>query len=421
MRPEFNFMFLHNDHIGYGRQGLETLRALTELGAVVHDGLPGSGDLDLHKKSAKICKDILFLSTPTHIPGWYEGQRAHLFTMWETTQLPELLRRELHNFETILTPSRHCVDLYKEHHPNVHYVPLGVDTKKWEYRARRKVEDSTFFDFLVCGSGKRKGVDLVHRAFIELFAHNVSPHGPIPRLIIKDPRGADYVGRNVEVISGWMPSEDEVELYASAHCYVQPSRGEGWGLQPLQALSQGCPTILTKDHGHSAFAAYGIPIESTLTPVGPQMSMFGDCGQWWEPNFNELKQAMADVYARYHKHALRARKNSAFIHHRFDWKLSATAVLEALGSEHLQERFSWEEIPSRWFTPKRENFKVVLTRKWRGDFGGIVQCFEEGVQYQRSADLKRLFFEMGLLDPSSGTEGLLPNQLWTKDLQEVAS
>ena len=40
-------------------------------------------------------------------------------------------------------------------------------------------------------------------------------------------------------------SDQEVDLFAEAHCYLAPSKGEGWGLCPHQAIAQGCPTVLT--------------------------------------------------------------------------------------------------------------------------------------------------------------------------------
>ena len=57
---------------------------------------------------------------------------------------------------------------------------------------------------------------------------------------------------------------EELDLYRSCHAYLQPSRGEGFGLQPLQALALGRPTILTNAHGHASFAHLGIPLDSTM-------------------------------------------------------------------------------------------------------------------------------------------------------------
>lgn len=409
--PQMNFLYLHSERIGYGYHGIATAKALAEIGVDVYDGLPGSGDISIDSKRSKVCKDVLYLTVPTHITGWWEGQRPHLFTMWEATELPETMRDTLHNFETILTPSQACVDLYSRYHDNVHFVPLGVDTERWTLTPRRM--NDTFFTFLIGGSGRRKGNDLVHRAFLELFGSDFDTHGgPIPRLVMKNPKAEPYDGPNVEVVSGYMPAEDEVALYESAHCYVQPSRGEGWGMQPLQAMAQGIPTILTNAHGHSAFAHHGIPISAT-TVKAEYMSLFGESGSWWEPDYQELKRAMWDVYTNYSKHLTRAVNQARVIRDTYTWTKSAERIVEILGEDNLRERFRPHELPTTWYTPDQMLFRVVTTRDWKADIGGVTHLMKKGVEYWKTADTKRILFEGGVLDPAclEDGNGLSPHQI----------
>jgi glycosyltransferase involved in cell wall biosynthesis len=406
-----NFLYLHSERIGYGYHGIATAKALSDLGVDVYDGLPGSGDINLGSKRSKVCKDVLYLTIPTHITGWWEGQRTHLFTMWEATELPESMRETLHNFDTILTPSLACLDLYSQYHPNVHFVPLGVDSERWKLTPRRTHD--IFFNFLIGGSGKRKGNDLVHKAFLELFGPHFDPgNKPIPRLLMKNPKAEPYGGENVEVISGYMPAEDEVALYETAHCYVQPSRGEGWGMQPLQAMAQGIPTILTDAHGHSAFAHHGIPISATTTPAD-YMSLFGDAGTWWEPNYDELKAAMWDVYANYSRHLTRAVNKASVVAREFTWEKSARRIVDILGEDKLNERFRPDEIPTKWYTPDQKLYRVVTLRDWKADIGGVTHLLKRGVEYWKTADTKRVLFEGGVLDPIclKDPDGLSPHQL----------
>ena len=63
----------------------------------------------------------------------------------------------------------------------------------------------------------------------------------------------------IHLMTGKLTSEEEVALYSMCHVYVQPSRGEGFGLRPLQAIAQGCPTIATNAHGHAAFSVIRSP------------------------------------------------------------------------------------------------------------------------------------------------------------------
>ena len=70
---------------------------------------------------------VCWVSVPTHGTGWWKGQTAVCFTMWEATRLPESFRESLHHFDTIIVPSKHNLALFPRYHPNVKYVPLGVD------------------------------------------------------------------------------------------------------------------------------------------------------------------------------------------------------------------------------------------------------------------------------------------------------
>lgn len=410
--PQMNFVYLHTEKIGYGNHGIETHKALTNIGVDVYDGLPGSGDEDLAKKRSKICRDVVYLTIPSHVSGWWEGQRKHLFTMWETDTLPESMRDSLHNFDTILTPSQECVKLYSKYHDNVKYVPLGVNSERWSYRKRRKPD--TTFTYLVAGSGKRKGSDLVYRAFQELFP-NGDPisDGPIPRLIFKNPKGENYSYPGVETIGGFMTADEETELYASANCYVQPSRGEGWGMQPLQAMCQGCPTILTNAHGHAPFAKYGVPISAAKTRAD-YMDLFGESGDWWEPNYDELKAHMLDVYQNYEIHESYAGAHAHMIAGEFTWEKSAQAIVDAIGgTDQLRGRWKPDEVPNEFVTPERQLFRVIARKNHRADIGGTVRMLEQGKTYWLPADTKRVLFEINVLDPEclGDDEGLAPQQL----------
>jgi len=411
MTARLNFSYLHSEKIGYGVHGIATHKGLTNIGVDVYDGLADSADLELENKRAGICKDILFLTLASHVNGWWKGQRAHLFTMYESTEIPESFRETLHNFETVLVPSQACLEMFSRYHDNVKYVPLGVDGERWHYQKRNT--DDVFFNFMIAGSGVRKGNDLAHKAFLKVFGnHKPSVDKPIPRLIMKSPKNEKYEGNNVQVVGGYMPPEDEVALYASAHCYLQPSRGEGWGMQPLQALAQGIPTILTNAHGHVPFAKYGITLSSELVPA-TYMDIFGNSGEWWEPNFDELCASISEVYENYDEHAARAATNSPLVINEFTWEKSAQAIVEALGGE---ERLSEPiELPTQkiWFQPDIRRYRVVTLRDWKADIGGTTYFFAKGKEYYELADVKRVMFEAGVLDPICATpdEGLSSKQL----------
>jgi len=327
-------------------------------------------------------------------------------TMWEATRLPESFRETLHEFETIIVPSQQNVELFSQFHDNVKLVPLGVDPERWHYIQR--TPPGQFFDYLVAGSGPRKGTDLAHLAFRKLWGKSWPKSGPIPRLVMKNPRGEYFHGERIEVVGGRISAEAEAALYARAHCYLQPSRGEGFGLQPLQALAQGCPTILTDAHGHGTFAHLGYGLDTTMAQSA--YFIYGDAGEWWEPNFNQLCDWMEYVYLNYDGACEFAKRSADVIADRFTWKNTAQGFIQAVGQENLER----ECVQGDWYSPTQQKYLIITNKDWACEIAGFHYQFKRGEKYYEWADVKRILFEAELLDPLclvGDDPGLSPSQL----------
>lgn len=404
---ELDLLHVHGSAIGYGRLGVELAKALTAKGVDVYDHLPSPDTPDPRDGyRSKVTNVACWVSVPGHVKGWWDRQHLAIFTMWEATRLPESFRENLHHFDTVIVPSDQNLELFSDYHPNVKVAYLGVDPDVWHYQPREIPERE--FRFLVGGSGPRKGVDLVYRAFLTLWGRDGSwGDGPIPTLTLKSPKGGEFFGPRIKMISGRIPAEDEIGLYASAHCYVQPSRGEGFGLQPLQAIAQGCPTVLTGAHGHASFAEYGYPIGSTLTPA--DYFVYGDAGEWWEPNFDELVERMRWVYDHYQEACAHAEIGAKEVARRFTWADCAEQFLDGIGRDHLTVPYQGAR---RWETPESLLYPVRVLRRWVADVAGDRYVLEPGVSYYVPADVKRILFEGGKLDPACIDDGgLAPSQV----------
>ncbi len=379
--------------IGYGRMGVNVEKSLRALGYEVSTSQddPPAGT-------------VLHCSTPAHLLRYRAGQRLVLNTMWETTHLPEAMREILHLFDTILVPSVQNLELFGEFHPDVHYVPLGIDPERWKPTLR--TPPTHRFEFLIGGSGVRKGPDLAYKAFRAAFPEG-SWDGPTPWLTFKSPNPSPFFGQNISQVNGKIPAEDEIALYERAHCYLQPSRGEGFGLQPLQAIAQGLPTILTAAHGHASFAEYGIPIDSQLVPTIPGSFMFGEAGDWWEPDVDQLAEKMRWVYDNYNIASTMAWSSAQVVHETFTWDNTARAMMTAIGP------LSDYTGPGDWVTPEIKLYRIVLNRHHAAEVAGAAYRWEPFTDYWVSSDLKRILFEGGFLDPSCvfGDSGLLKEQV----------
>ena len=420
---ELNLLYVHSNHMGYGRMGVNIADAIERQGITIYDQLDGT-DVDGLVVPAGTRFDpnrnvgrsnvALWLSVPGHATGWWKGQHVSLFTMWEATRLPETFRQHLDEYETLFVPSWHNEELFGKYHPNVKFVPLGVDPDVWHYQER--LEPSRYFRFLCGGSGARKGTDLAVKAFKALWGRDGSwGSGPIPVLQLKNPRGEDFYGDRIEMITGCLSDAEEVELYAGAHCYLGPSRGEGFGLQPLQAIAQGCPTILTNAHGHESFAHLGYGLGSTMSETA--YFIYGDAGQWWEPDLDDLIEHMRYVYDHYDRATAWAREASDIARRDFTWDNTANRLLDTLG----RDRLTPHDGPDEWYEVSVRKFPIVLKSNMVCDIGGTVYNFKAGVKSYVFADVKRVLFEGGHLDPICLNDddldqcGLTPSQVERAD------
>lgn len=392
-----NLNFVHSESIGYGRLGVKLAEALEARGVTVFDDMPRGGapiegalGTPTGDRRSGLTGNACWVSVPTHADGWWSSQTPSVFTMWEATVLPESFRETLHNFETILVPSEQNLELFGRWHDNVKLVPLGIDPAEWHLTERP--EPGAFFDFLIGGSGERKGTDLAHRAFKAAFP-TIPEFGPIPRLILKNPKGEtfDPMGGQVIVIPGRLDAADEQALYASAHCYIQPSRGEGFGLQPLQAIAQGLPTILTNAHGHAGFAHLGYGLDSKLVPAS--YFIYGEAGKWWEPDFDQLVERMRWVYDNWGTAVEKAKRSAGEVAERWTWAQTAEAFAGALD---LSKPFDGGD----WVEPNYKRYRLRVLAPWKADIAGTSYHLKPGFDYFVRADVKRIMAEAGNVDPA---------------------
>lgn len=386
--------------MGYGRYGTMLAAELERMGVEVFDDLPPppgrnySSKIPVDSAKSKICNVVCWVSTPSHSNGYWKGQYPVISTMWEASKLPESFRESMHDFALIIVPSPHNLELFSQYHDNVKFVPLGVDPQRWHFVKRRS--PSSFFNFLIGGSGPRKGTDLAYKAFRLLWPKEDSwGDGPIPRLIMKSPRGEEHYGPRVQIIGGRISDEDEVALYADAHCYLQPSRGEGFGLQPLQAMAQGTPTILTDAHGHGSFAHLGWGLSSKL--VKAQYFIYGDAGEWWEPSLDDLCDRMRWIYDNYDAACERASQSAAVVAKEFTWRRTAERFVDAIGRDRLGMPYSGS---GKWHELEQKKFLVITNRDWVANTVGRTHFFKKGEEYWEAAEVKRVLFEADLLDPA---------------------
>lgn len=235
---------------------------------------------------------IAYLDTPYRI----------IYTMFESTKIPDDWREYLKAADLVLVPSKWCQEVFAKGGVKSSVVPLGYDDHAFTYKEHHNRRDAgEVFTFLhYNGYNIRKG-------FIELiqaFKAEFEPDEPV-RLVIKtnlkNPPFPFIKEKypNIDVINSEVTATELGAICQNADCFVFPSRGEGFGITPLEAMATGCPVIVPNAHGISEYfnddCMYEVKVGSMCPGIYARYKGV-DVGQMYVSDVQHLRSQMRYVY-----------------------------------------------------------------------------------------------------------------------------
>lgn len=363
-----NFVGPDLPQVGYGRMFVSLRRSLMQR-------------VQLDQNA----EHVVWAMLPNTIKGWLDGSRKTILTMWETDKLPPEFYEYLPHFETVIVPCLHNMELFERYHDNVHVIPLGVDRTVWYPQER---PDNEKFKIVAGGSNwTRKGLDVVLDVFLKLGIPNSELHLKIVPPFLEAPELRTWP--NVVVHDEWMTLEEEVDFVRSADVFISASRGEGFGLMPLQAISAGVPTIVTDATGHKEFSDLAIHRISTY-PTKAKIGKWDNVGNWAEPNQDELADAILDVQqnlTKYKKLALaRADQTAAF-----NWDTAADQLLQIVKPSNVR-------LDTNWVRAGEVTTPIRVKRKVMADIGDHHVDLRPGQTYHVVLNVRDVLAEAGYLE-----------------------
>lgn len=266
-----------NKENGYGKSAQSMIDMFKRVEGVELDLLPLDNPNIFQEKKLKDHYDIMIshISINNVINDFMSGgnlsltmtrcDKVYQYMLWETDRLPSPVKNFLEKekiFDGFICPSRFVEGLV-EKYGETYYIPITAEDVDYDPTMRRR--NDRFTVLTVAQYSVRKAIDVSVVAFATAFNRvddvqfvikigeklmNIDVkqlvHGNIVRSMVdKAPK--------IYTIEEHLPEEELRKLYLNADCYLHLSRGEGFGMTPLTAISYGLPTIYTKWSAHAEF------------------------------------------------------------------------------------------------------------------------------------------------------------------------
>lgn len=181
-----------------------------------------------------------------------ENPHRIIYTMFESDKIPDDWHDYLEAADLVIVPSKWCQGVFKKAGIETKVVPLGYDGTVFTFKKREnKLKQRKDFVFLHYNAFNiRKGFPEVLKAFVKAF-EKTEPVKMIFKTTLESPplpiRKEQYP--NIEVITGKVSQKEMLDICYRSDCFVFPSRGEGFGIPPLEAMATGMSAIVPNAHG----------------------------------------------------------------------------------------------------------------------------------------------------------------------------
>eukprot|EP00741_Cyanophora_paradoxa_P020874 tig00021318_g20152.t1 len=376
---------------GYGFSALDIARALIKGGTPIRyapfrgpaggDAVPPESDLDQLRPevgeeiaSAAAAPGSAPLYLAYHMPEesmdraavprpLRKARRRVLLAAWETTRVPAAWPRAINRdgYDALAVPSEEAAEAFRRGGVKVpvHVVPLGVDPAAWPEPLPEGARPADGpFRFLMVADGSwtnhRKGYGLAYEAFLEAFAGRDDVE-----LLLKVSHGerGDHEFRkirrslppNVKVHTGTLPRREIVRLMRSAHAFIFPSKGEGFGLPPREAMAMGIPVLVPGFGGLApiANASLSFPLPWSPEPADgyefllAQNDGSSDFGTWARVERAGLVDAMRRAAANRAETGAMGRRAAAWVRAHETYERTADQLVRLLRAPSISGNLAY--------------------------------------------------------------------------------
>ena len=281
-------------------------------------------------------------------------QRRHIdrfigYTMLEASLIPESYVKAINEqCERVIVPCKQNKQAFIDSGVkcDIGVVPLGLDLDIFP-KLDREREDGTFVFGVMGGLTYRKGVDVLIEAFKKAFTKKDNVHLFIKSLPWARLGSGTFLKSEdlhhpqiTTVFQDWDPEELIEKFFAAVDCFVFPTRGEGFGLPPLEAMATGLPVICTNWSGPEEFMRdnHSYPLDYNLVdmpgaPLGYPKELYREGQKWAAPDVDHLVELMRHVYENRDKAKAKGDQAAGYVRRHFSTENVAKKLVKYLDSK----------------------------------------------------------------------------------------
>lgn len=299
-----------------------------------------------------------------------KGKVNVLFTMWESLDLPNNYLQRIARADALVVPCSFCRDIFRPHFDGPIYVCWeGIDPSKFKFYDRRPQNGDTFRFLWIGASNPRKGYPIINEiadkivqkmSGVELYIKTTTAKMDRKEYLTKlwkqrrairaenretfkemlsrskNPDMSDKLfrtGQNNNIIwdSRTLPFNELIDLYNSAHCFLFPTFGEGWGLTLCEAMATGLPAISPAVTGCKDYFDDSVGYTVNYDIRYSEFSNYKIISRLYCPDANHVVKRMFEVMQNYPEALNRGRRASSRITTKFTWQNSAKRLAQILG------------------------------------------------------------------------------------------
>lgn len=343
---------VHRTNTSWGRVTAGVREGLEAIGALA--GFVPVDDLDDDAVYAGADAPVAIFVGPPSMVGAMTSygmhERRYAIVAPNSNWLPRDLIEEMQKFATIVAPSRwgaHVVETYTGQYvePFFHGVSAGftthaVSTARLQ-TATDRLRDKGWFNVLHLASTERqrKGTRELIEAWHRLVSGDLLGPNPGLDIIVDAPRGmfgATHPTIQFPYRQLNAPAADMRALMQEYHLVCQPSRGEGFGLSPLEARASGVPVCVTDCTGHADHVEQGAPgvVVIATGPFAPiDDAPAGEMSLAPSLSSNDIAGALRECYERWPELTAAAREHADAVREKWSWPAVTENWLRKVGIE----------------------------------------------------------------------------------------